>query len=356
MKLFKTMAGLAMAVLMFTGVQAQAQISTSTCGDKVYDLTAGQTIKVGKVSVSNDAEKLYVTYSLTYPGAVFGTLHAWAGSDLTLVSMNKNGVPIPGDFPFKSGTDPYPSSAGLTSYTFAIPFQFINAAGLPSIDPSSGNVTCNPLNLYVVTHAEVNIDTNGDGVADRKETAFGGSTSGGTSNRWWFYDSYAICCDFGGGVPCMTETAFGKGGLVWTTNKNSNPENLPSLALTKSRWGWAINLKTRGTSSYDIWAGAGLNNTANGTKVGTLTVNWDGAQAEVSYNLFSGYVAEEVHIYAADAKPTTLAPGQYGYPEAGYDTGGVQNFTYTVPLVDVAGDGVWLIAHAVVSSEGQCTK
>lgn len=352
MKLFKTMAGLAVAALMFAGAQAQAQVST--CGDKVSDLTAGQTIKVGKVSVSNDAEKLYVTYSLTYPGAVFGTLHAWAGSDLLNVPKNKQGTVVPGQFPFHSGAGVFPSSAGLTSYTFTIPFQLINAAGLPSVD-ASGNTTCNPLNLFVVTHAEVNIDSDNDGVADQHETAFGGGIPG-DGPRWWFYDSYTICCDFGGGVPCMTETAFGKGGWVWTTNKNSNPEKLPSLALTKSRWGWAINVKTPGVSTHDIWAGAGLNNTANGMKVGTLTVNWNGAQAEVSYDLFSGYVMEEVHIYAADEKPTTVAPGQYGYPEAGYDAGGVRNFTHTVPLADAAGDGVWLIAHAVVSSEGQCAE
>lgn len=353
MKLFKTMAGLAVAALMFAGAQAQAQVST--CGDKVSDLTAGKDIKVGKVSVSNDAEKLYVTYSLTYPGAVFGTLHAWVGSDLLNVPKNDQGIPIPGRFSFHSGADVFPSSAGLTNYTFAIPFQRINAAGLPSVD-ASGNTTCNPINLFVVTHAEVNIDSDNDGVVDKGETAFGGGISGEDGSRWWFYDSYTICCDFGGGVPCMTETAFGKGGWVWTTNKNSNPEKLPSLALTKSRWGWAINVKTPGVSIYDIWAGAGLNKTANGTKVGTLTVNWNGAQAEVSYNLSPGYVAEEVHIYAADAKPTTVAPGQYGYPEAGYDAGGVQNFTHTVPLADAAGDGVWLIAHAVVSSEGQCAE
>jgi hypothetical protein len=66
-------------VLMTAGAGASF---AQTCGTTTWNLTAGQTIDVGSVTVSNDAENLYVTYKLDYPGAYFGTLHLWAGNDI----------------------------------------------------------------------------------------------------------------------------------------------------------------------------------------------------------------------------------------------------------------------------------
>ena len=316
---------------------------SQTCGTTTWDLTAGQTIKVGTVTVSNDAANLYVTYSLNYPGATLGTVHMWAGNDLTLLPMARNGAPIQGHFPYISGSGVQASSVGSTSYTFTVPFIDLSIA-----DAKAGCGT----SLYIVTHAEVTMDSDGDGTMDH-ETAYGGPMPG-SGPRWWFFGSYTICCDFGTPVSCFKTTAFAKGGWVWTTdNKKSNPENLPSLYLIKNRWGWAINLKTMGETTYDIWAGAGLNNTSKGVKVGILKVNWNGSNATVMYNMSPGYFLEEVHIYAGDERPTTTAPGQFGYPEDTYDALGSTSFTETVPLADTDGDGVWLIGHALVSN-GQC--
>jgi len=64
--------------------------------------------------------------------------------------------------------------------------------------------------------------------------------------------------------------------------------------------------------------------------------------------MFSGYSFGELHLYAGDYKPTTVAPGQYGNL-ASFDPNSTQ-YTFTVPLADTNGDGVWLIAHAVVCS------
>lgn len=250
---------------------------------------------------------------------------------------NQNGTPIPGQFCSALGGRCY-DVTGLTTYTFAIPFSDLNIV--------DATVACGS-SVYVVTHAEVTMDSNGDGTLDH-ETAFGGPTAGG-GPRWWFYGSYAICCDFGGPQQQLIyKTAFAKGGYVWTTEKKSNPENLPSLKLTQNRWGWAINLTAPGTTYYDIWAGAGLNKTSNGTKVGTLTVTWEGANVTVKYDLFAGFGLEEVHLYAGDGSPTTTAPGQYGYLDE-FDPSRA-TYTFTVPLADTNGTGgVWLIAHAVVS-------
>lgn len=301
------------------------------CGTTTCNLTAGQTINVGTVTIENDQSNLYVTYTLTYPGATFGTLHMWAGNDLTNLPTNNPGNPQPGQFCQADGGACFDAS-GLTTYTFIIPFVDLNIVDI--------NNVCNQ-NLYVVTHAEVN-NVNG-----QNETAFGCDKPGPTGNRWWFYGTYKITCNCGTPETPFCQTAFAKGGWVWTTDNKSNPENLPSLRLIKNRWGWAINLTSTGTFSYDIWAGAGLNKTGNGVKVGTLTVVWDGSNASVTYDMFAGYCLEEVHLYAEDGRPTTTAPGQYGNLDS-FDPN-ASTYTFNVPLSDTNGtDGVWLIAHAVV--------
>ena len=90
---------------------------TAACGTTTWDLTAGQHIDVGTVTVSNDATNLYVTYTLDdpdYPDATFGTLHLWVGTDLATMPATPQGSPIPGQFPYKAGTAPYPDSTGTT--------------------------------------------------------------------------------------------------------------------------------------------------------------------------------------------------------------------------------------------------
>lgn len=322
----------ALAALTVVGT---AGAQTEPCGTTTWNLTAGQTIDVGSVTVANDLNNVYVTYTLDYPGATLGNLHVWVGNSLLNMPATQNGpnagTPIPGQFCSADGGACF-DATGLTTYTFTIPFADLNI-----VDATQACGT----SLYVVAHAEVDLDgvPGGD-----HETAFGGPTPGG-GPRWWFYGQYIVCCDFGPPPVPFCETAFGKGGWVWTTDRKSNPENLPSLQLTKNRWGWAINLLAPGTTVYDIWAGAGLNKTANGTKAGTLTVAWDGANVTVTYQLFAGFTLEEVHVYAGDASPTTIAPGQYGFVDE--PVGGT--YSVTLPLADSNGTGgVWLVAHAAV--------
>lgn len=177
------------------------------------------------------------------------------------------------------------------------------------------------------------------------ETAWGGDQPG-SGPRWWFYSAYNLCCDTNN-PPQIGEckTAFAKGSYVFTTDPKSNPEKLSSLNLIKNRWGWAINLTSPVTeSTYQIWKGAGLNNTANGVLVGTLTVTWTGSEVTVTYTLTSDLM-KELHIYASDFKPTITAPGQYGYTQ--YFDPKVGTFTATFSVNDTNGDGIWLIAHAL---------
>ncbi len=325
--------------------------SAQECGQTSWTLWAGQTKNVGLVTVSNDLDNLYVTYTLNYQDplckdeggnltaaveAEFGTLHLWVGdtnptSELSTMPATPGGTPIPGQFPYSF------NAAGFQTYTFTIPFSELGI--------TNATTACEK-QLYVVTHAEVNYlgcdgNPNGDG-----DTAFGGDTSG-TGNRWWYYGAYNVCCDFGPPPTPFCTTAYAKGGYVWTTDRKSNPEKLPSLNLTKNRWGWAINITTVGETTYDIWAGAGLNKIGNGVKVGTLTVKWDGENVEFCYVLYDGYTMEELHLYAGDDSPSTIAPGKYGYI-VDFNDEPAALWCDTIAAADVNGGGVWVVAHAVV--------
>ena len=162
----------------------------------------------------------------------------------------------------------------------------------------------------------------------------------------WDFSTYTTgCCD----TPppsdnCFTQTAFAKGGWIFTTDKKSNPEGLPTLGLTKNRWGWAINIKATGNTTYPIYAGAGLNTISKGKQVGTLSVSWDGTNVTVTYTMNGSFTLMGTHVYAGDNKPTTIAPGQYGNTMS-FDPAAT-NYTGTYSVSDSNGDGIWIIAHA----------
>ena len=149
------------------------------CVSTVWQLTAGQTIPVGAVVVRNDRDNIYVTYNLSdekAPSACFGTLHLWGGTNLDDVPKNNAGNPVPGQFPYHF------DATELRTHTFTIPIA-------DRLEPA-----CNAaLSLYIVSHAEVDLDCD-PATTDDQETAFGGDLAGGSGNRWWFYGNYELCC------------------------------------------------------------------------------------------------------------------------------------------------------------------
>jgi hypothetical protein len=289
------------------------------------DIFYGQDNYAGTLTISNDETNIYVTYTITAEGITLNQVHFWAGTDLNLAPVNGSGVPVPGQFPYKA------ENLNATTYTITIP---ISSLGIVNVDEYCGAT------VYTLAHAAL---SNG-------ETAwsFGTPFSEWTgTTRWGWYGTYVIDCENGDPTPGLTpETAFAKGGWVFASSANANPEGLPSLALTRNRWGWAINIGADGMYQYDIYAAAGLNNTANGVKVGTLEVTMTGGVATVAYTLLPGFLLSEAHVYAGDSRPDTIAPGQYGYiqyfdPMAGSSTA-------SFDVADLDGDGIWIIAHAVV--------
>ena len=85
-----------------------------------------------------------------------------------------------------------------------------------------------------------------------------------------------------------------------------------------SNWGWTNGPLDPGEYSFDMMAGAGQCDLNKGTFVGTLTIEYDGAEVTVTYTMNEGYYLDETHLYV-DCVPIpnhngrlTVAPGQYG--------------------------------------------
>jgi hypothetical protein len=312
-------------------------IALAECIPTTFDIHMGRdnTI-VGTVTITNDPTNIYVQYNVNV-GLTGGLaeVHVWVGSNFDTLSGNGTGRPPPGQLPYK-----YSNLGCVSSYTVIIPRVDANI-----ID--QGALQCGR-SIYVVAHAAL---CNG-------ETAFGGTTSGpptpgaNANNAWWWYGRYIICCDTtteNGDPAC--QTAFGYGTHVFTTDQRSNPQGLPSLRLSKNRWGWAYNFVAPTTEPIvvPLIAGAGLNLISNGTAVGTVSYEWTGAVLTVTYNVtVSGYWLTSIHIYAGDNKPTTAAPGQYtflqDFPTAVKQT----SFTKQFDVSNTGPDGIWAIAHSVV--------
>ncbi|MEJ2051097.1 MAG: DNRLRE domain-containing protein [Calditrichota bacterium] len=121
-----------------------------------------------------------------------------------------------------------------------------------------------------------------------------------------------------------------------------------------NNWGWTNGPLGTGTYTFDIYAGAGQCDLSKGTQVGVLTVEYDGSTVTATYDLNSGNVLNEVHLYiGSDPIPTskqgkeTVAPGQYPYSDS--DLNGASSYTFTE---DGFSGPIYIIAHAVVCGTG----
>ncbi len=137
------------------------------CGEESStDLVAGQHLLMGDVTVSNDADFLYVTYNSTGNWVIRKT-HLYVGP-CDAIPTNGGGNPRIGHFPFTS-THP---NTGVTSYTFTVPAEVLGGCGC------------------VAAHAEV-VRFNSRGSVIQSETAWGsGPEIGG--NSWAMKFNYCL--------------------------------------------------------------------------------------------------------------------------------------------------------------------
>lgn len=101
----------------------------------------------------------------------------------------------------------------------------------------------------------------------------------------------------------VCETAYAYGGSIATCFLNLSPINA-------NNWGWT-NLITPGyTGSWPMYAGAGQCDITKGTLVGTLHVSYVGGTLTIDYDLNSGFVLDETHVWVGNT-PLPVKKGKY---------------------------------------------
>jgi hypothetical protein len=139
------------------------------CTPTVVTLIAGQTINSGSVSVTNDADYIYVTYT-TANGFLLTQTHLYVG-DCALVPVNGQGNPVPGHFPYSS------THNNITTYTYQVP---ISTIGL-------GNCGC------IAAHAVV-VRLGASGQVIETQTGWGNGTRiNPNGGNWGMKFDYCTC-------------------------------------------------------------------------------------------------------------------------------------------------------------------
>ncbi len=139
------------------------------CDPTQVTLVAGQTINSGTVSVTNDADYIYVTYT-TAPGWVLTQTHLYVG-DCALIPVNGPGNPNPGHFPYSA------THNNITEYTYQVPISAISA----------GNCGC------IAAHAVV-VQLNASGQVIQTQTGWGNGTRiNPNGGNWGMKFPYCSC-------------------------------------------------------------------------------------------------------------------------------------------------------------------
>lgn len=308
-------------------------------GVSCVELTAGQTINTGSVcfdDIDTDGDNIVDALKICYTtinGWELVEAHFWIGTTLSQLPMTKSGNPIPGQFPYKSG-----NITGQTEYCIIIPFSEIN-------------FECpGPTKYIVAAHAALRKVENG--VIVDTQTGWGAGTRITTKGNWGTYFNIWITCDETTPPGKCDETAFAK------STSSICFDQYPDFIDNPKRWGWTNGPLTQGVYTMELWAAAGQCNTSNGTNVGTVTVNFDGTSAVVTYSVNAPYSLSGVHLYVGcDPLPEkctgpshnqncdyTLAPGQYPI-KAENLANGTTSWSYTVTNL---GCDIFVVAHADV--------
>lgn len=296
-------------------MKATAPNESDFCGTPtVVMLTAGQYIDAGTVTVGNDADYLYVTYSSSNSYLISET-HLYVGN-LSGIPLNKKGNPQIGHFPYG---ETFSNPVSEITYQFNL----------------SDFEDC----FVIAAHAVV-VKFDGDSIVDQ-QTAWGAGNQFNESGSWAMYFEYCKQeCSDDPGTVFVQETAFAFGDEYATC----------FLEWGFNRWGWS-NAVTEGDYNFEIWAAAGQCNTDKGTLVGTLFVSYHNGVAVVSYSMLNGFIMLENHLYVGMERlplnngSETVAPGQYPIVVDGISS---TSTTYTVENLSGL---IYIVAHAVVEWE-----
>jgi hypothetical protein len=101
-------------MMLFAATLALTGTATATNGTGPYTLYAGQDMPVGEVTVTNDADYLYVTYVIDEPGWCMTESHLAVATSLEGIPQRR-GNPVPGLFSYQTDHDPC-----VASYTYEV--------------------------------------------------------------------------------------------------------------------------------------------------------------------------------------------------------------------------------------------
>ncbi|MGR5140231.1 hypothetical protein ACQKPX_00965 [Photobacterium sp. DNB23_23_1] len=308
-----------------------ASATPTICGEPTeVTLFAGQTIDAGTVTISNDENNLYVTFS-TANDWLLKTTHLHVSTSLAGIPTNKKGNPKIGNFDYQTEHSPY-----ATTFTYTILKTDLNLGSNNS--------------LVIAAHAEV-VKINENNEVIESETGWGDGKPFVDRGSWATYIEYTWQDCNSNPPTTKTETAFAYGAnlakcFLDITDEESN----------FNRWGWTNGPLTEGTYYFDIYAAAGQCDLSKGTKVGTLTVDYDGSQAKVTYQMTETdgatgmpYTLTETQLYVGgeilprNEGDFTVAPGQY--PENDSPHSNILFYQYTITGLS---GGIYVVAHATV--------
>jgi len=295
------------------------------------DLMAGQSTLVGSVNATVVGDYLQITYS-TAGGWELMETHLWVGTQWSQMPQTRTGNPRIGNFPYGSGI-----LSGATTYTVSV--------DLTTFGLSSTMTQCQPLTLFVAAHSAVRKDA-GSGTY-QSETAWGKGQPLVQRGSWAEGFAVTISCYDDHPLEYRYETAFGFGSDVGVcfSDLDLGDEEIRNGA----RWGWSNGPLSVGSYIFQLYAGAGQCDLSKGVNVGTLSIDYDGQTAQVTYLMVTGFVLDETHLYMGEEPlprdkmgDYTVAPGQY---PAQHDLTMATTDSYTITGLS---GSVYLVAHAVV--------
>lgn len=212
------------------------------------------------------------------------------------------------------------------------------------------------------------------GIAISGATCFGRGTvisNDSPPARWFMYStvtftcpdvcSHSCCCPYQPPPPpdhtCDIGTAFGYNENSAITFNKANAFGPALTANTCKRWGWYFNaqadtLTAAGRLTGKLIVGAGGNEVAKGTEVGTFSATLSGGSLTVSYSLTNGFDLSEVHVYASCKVPASCAPGSYTYPsnsQPAPDLSGTADTSFQTTINVGSCTNYYLIFHAKVN-------
>jgi hypothetical protein len=307
-------------------------------------LYAGQTIDSGTVTIKNDENNLYVTFSAADPWWLSET-HLHVADSKEGIPQNKKGNPKIGNFDYQTTHDPL-----AAEYTYVI------AKADLSLDENNS--------VVIAAHAVV-VQEDSEGNIIESETGWADGEPFVDKGSWAMYLQYIWqeCDTSQPPDDSRTETAFAFGGddatcfLSIYADGTIDDDGDGVQEGDFARWGWTNGPLAVGIYEFDIYAGAGQCDLSKGTLVGFLTVDYDGSTANVTFTMDGtnpdtglAYNMVETHLYiGSEILPRnngefTVAPGQY--PTIHDDLANVISDSYTSS--GLSGD-IYVVAHATVA-------